>query len=424
MTGNRTRREFLKDTSILATVALAGQSLAQSPDRIRVGVIGVRGRGNEVARAFDESGAYEIRTLCDCDEACYTRAMEKIGSKIKSQPKFEKDFRRVLEDKEIDAVVIATPDHWHGAMALLALDAGKHIYLEKPVSFTIAEGAAMVKASRVRPAQAFVVGSQQRSGPHFVDAREFIKSGGLGKVGFARAWITQNRDVLDIIPDSNPPSGMDYEMWVGPAPMRPYNENLSHYNWRFAMDYGTGETGNWGAHWLDIVRWFLDLDLPTRVMATGGTHVVRDAKQTPDTLTSLFEFDALTVVWEQRIWTESKLNAMSSGAEFQGEKGALFISRDGWGFHPRDGETQSHSGSELMVPHVANFHACITQGATPTASIEDGHKTATMGHLAHISAAVGRAIQFDPLTQSVVGDAEAAARTRREFRAPWNSIKV
>lgn len=282
----------------------------------------------------------------------------------------------------------------------------------------------MVRAAKAHPQQAFAVGSQQRSGRHFIEAREFIKSGGLGKVGFARAWITQNRDVLKIVPDSDPPATMDYAMWVGPAPMRPYNENLRHYNWRFAMDYGTGETGNWGAHWIDIVRWFLDLDLPSRVMATGGTHVVRDAKETPDTVTALFEFPSLTVVWEQRIWTESRLNGTSNGAEFQGEMGALLISRDGWSFHPREGEPQVHPESELMQPHAANFADCIRSGAAPAASIEDGHKTATMGHLAHISAAVGRTIQFDGVNGVIVGDAEAAARLRREFREPWNTIVV
>lgn len=413
------RRDFMKTSALTAAAAFAGARAHGANERIRVGVMGLRNRGHQVAEVMSASGRFDIATFCDCDSAMFGVAMEKMGKKLPKEPVFVQDFRKMLDDRDIDAVVVAVPDHWHALATVMALDAGKHVYVEKPASFNIHDGKAMVAAQARHPELTVQVGTQQRSGAHFQEARDFVKGGGLGKVGFVRTWITHNRGAIRPVPDSAPPDTMDYEMWVGPAPFRPHNGAMTHYNWHFVKNYGTGEMGNWGAHWIDIARWTLDLDLPTAVMGMGGTHVVRDAKETPDTQTALYQFPELTVLWEQRIWTGFKLNGEGSGVEFGGDKGSIVLSRGGWTFFPRDGQPEKHKGTPTEPPHAANFADSIQGLAKPAAPMDEGHKTAAMCHLANIAVEVGRKLDFDPAAQVIVGDPDAAALMSRENRAPW-----
>jgi len=414
------RRGFMKSATIAGSLLALGASGGEaSPNsRINVAIVGCRNRGSGVMKSMLQTGLFNVVTLCDCDIGNNSRGMLTFGkyADTDTRPKVERDFRKVLDDKEVEAVVVATPDHWHALMTVMALDAGKHVYVEKPASFNIAEGKAMVAAQERHPELTVLVGSQQRSGQHFQDARTFLHSGDLGKIGFCRAFYVNRREVLPIVPDSEPPEYLDYPMWLGPAPERPYNKNRSHYNWRFIRDYGTGEMGNWGAHWLDIIRWFLDLDFPLAVTAVGGTHVVYDAKEWPDTQTVLYEYPDLTVLWEHRQWTEQ-----CSGApcEIHGEKGSLMISRGGWSFHPADGDPVYHDGSEMDMAHAVNFADCIRGDSTPSAPIQEGYKSAVLCHLGNISATVKRRIEFDSETQSIVHDEEAKTLEMREYRPPW-----
>lgn len=417
-----TRRNFLKASAALATVSAVRPALASPGDRIRTAIIGCHRRGPQVGGAMVKSGQFEIATLCDCDDAMIASALKENADLFQNAPKTEKDFRRVLDDKDIDAVVVATPDHWHALMTVMALAAGKHVYVEKPASYNIADGKAMVAAQAKYAKQVVQVGTQQRSGDHFKEAKAFIQAGGLGKVGFARACIIHDRGVLPIIPDSPPPESLDYDMWIGPAPMRPHNTNRVHYNWHFIREYGTGEMGNWGAHWLDIVRFSLDLDLPKSVSGLGGQFVVKDAKEWPDTQTTLIEYPELTVLWEQRLWSAFGIGGKGCHAEFHGEKGALVINRGGWVFYPKGekDKTEEHPKSDLEGPHVKNFADCIRGQGTPAASIEEGHKTAVLCHLSNISTMLNRRVVFDAASQSIVGDNEAAQWQSRACRAPWN----
>ena len=272
------RRGFLASAATAAAISATSGARAAN-DKINVGVIGCRNRGPKVGKTMQVSHDFEIVSVCDCDSKMMDHAVDELHRRADNELKREKDFRRVLDDKDIDAVIIATPDHWHALMTVMALDAGKHVYCEKPASFNIADGKDMVAAQHKHPKLAVQVGTQQRSGQHFKDAKAFIASGGLGKVAFARGSFITNRHVVPVIPNGTPPDHLDYDMWVGPAPMRPYNKELLHYNWHFLYDFGTGDMGNWGAHWIDVIRWLLDLDLPKSVSGYGGQYVVDDAKE-------------------------------------------------------------------------------------------------------------------------------------------------
>ena len=418
-----TRRTFLKTSAAMAALS-AVPLQASAADRINVGVIGCRNRGTTVASNMLRSGEFNISTICDCDDEMLAKSLADDRMKdVAGTVKQEKDFRRLLDDKSLDVILVATPDHWHAAMTVMALDAGKHVYLEKPASFNIVDGKAMVAAQAKHPDQVVHVGTQQRSGQHFMDAKAFIAEGGLGKVAFCRASCLSERHIVKIVPDSDPPSGLDYDMWVGPAAMCPYNVELLHYNWHFMYDFGTGDMGNWGAHWLDVLRWLLDLDLPTSAAAYGGQFINRDAKEWPDTQTVLYEFPELTMVWELRHWTRFMPGGgQGNCCEIDGDKGSLIIHRGGWKVYPRDKNTEvaEHGSSDLDGAHVRNFAQAVRGEAKPSAPIEEGHKSAVLCHLGNITARLNRSVQFDPVDQSIVGDPEAEAMMGRAYRKPWS----
>lgn len=415
-----TRRSFVK-TAAAGLAALSAARVWGANERIRAAVIGTRNRGHQVASNLVAAGA-EVAVFCDCDRAMYERGVKE--AQINPAPEFVQDFRVVLDRKDIDAVVIATPDHWHGLMTVLALEAGKHVYVEKPASFNLRDNKAMLAAAAKHPGQTVIVGTQQRSGAHFQEAAQFVAGGNLGTVGFARAWVTHDRPVLQRVPDTDPPEGFDYELWVGPAPWRPYNPVMTHYNWHFVPDYGTGEMGNWGAHWLDVVRWFLNLRYPVAVSGAAGTFVVRDAKETPDTQTILYEYPGLTVLWEERLWCKKGMDGDEVGAEFWGDKGTLRITRGGWKFTPVDGKPERRGGSDIEVPHANSFLAAIRGQGKPAAPIEEGCLSTALCHYGNVACRAKRRIQIHPETGEIVGDAEAAALSERPNRAPWPAYET
>ena len=416
-----TRRFFLQAGAAAVAAGMGTRAYAAN-ESIRVGVIGCRNRGPQVAEAMLQSGHFRLGTLCDCDRMMLRqgeKALEKLAAEGYKQ---EADFRRVLEDPEIDAVVIATPDHWHAAMTALALEAGKHVYCEKPASFDLGDSALMRAAHARHSHLTAVTGTQQRSGQHFKDAKAFIEGGGIGTVSFVRTWITHRRETIKQVPDGEPPKSLDYELWVGPSAYRPYNRELCHYNWHWVKDWGTGEMGNWGAHWLDIASWNLGLPLPTAVSGHGGQFVVRDAKQTPDTQTVMYEFPGVTVLWEQRLWTKNRLNEDSSGVEFLGDQGQLVLTRGGWTVNPAEGEPQKHGGTELMQGHVINFAESIRGQATPVASLEDGLHTAALCHLGNLAVESGKKIRLSEEGVASTLEGEALPM-RRDYRSEWRAVQ-
>ena len=344
--------------------------------------------------------------------------MKAVNQRQKQQPRVVKDIRKVLEDKNVTAIAVAAPDHWHALATIWACEAGKHVYVEKPVSHNLVEGRRMVEVAR-RHNRIVQVGTQRRSAPHYAAARELVRSGKLGKVPFARTCIAGNRPSIGHVKDSAVPKGVDYDLWLGPAPQRPFNRNRFHYEWHWNWDYGTGEIGNNGIHGLDLARWLLDLDAPTRVSAGGGKLFYDDDRQTPDTHIATFDFPNTTLIWEHRIWSRTGFDGQSFSVALYGERGTLIC--DGRGWRIIDGIEGGEKAVDMERPHLRNFIDCVKQPRRPNADIEDGHKSTRLCHLGNIALRVGRTLTFDAKSETCTGDKEANQLLRRAYRKPFTA---
>ena len=335
------RRSFVRQTS----GALAGLTLASAmrPNRviganetINLGCIGVGGMGSNDMKKFMLTERVNIAAVCDVDSKRARQAAAIVEDETDEAPKIYSDYRKLLEQKDIDAVLVATPDHWHTICTINACEAEKDVYVEKPCAHNVTECRAMAAGAK-KYNRIVQHGTQQRSGLHFIEAREYVRSGKLGKIGLVRCWALPKRTMLAGKPDSDPPKNLDYNYWLGPAPERPYNEMRCHYNWRFVWDYGTGDMGNWGVHWIDCALWTLDLEWPKAVSSSGGKFVHPDIKETPDTQVSLYDYDNMTLIWEQRLWSGQPIEGHLYGTAFYGEDGTLVVNRDGWWAYGPDG---------------------------------------------------------------------------------------
>jgi predicted dehydrogenase len=410
------RRDFLRTAagSAVTLSALAAAGAADNPsDKVRLAFIGVHGRGRDLLKGFLALPDVEIAYICDPDYTSAAEALKVAQTAQKRTPQVEKDLRKALQDNDVDAVVVATPDHWHALATVWACQAGKHVYVEKPISHNLVEGRRMVEAAR-RYDRVVQVGTQRRSGAHFQSAAEFVRAGELGKVPFAQAWISGDRKSIGRLPDADPPAGVDYDLWLGPAPERRFNPNRFHYKWRWFWDYGTGEVGNNGVHGLDILRWVIGLDAPLRVTSGGGKLFFDDDQQTPDTQVVTFDFPGTTMLWEHRVWSKTGMEGEPFGMRVYGEKGTMVFDKDGW--HIQDGETASDKASEFEQAHKRNFLDCIKDKKRPNADIEEGHKSTRLCHLGNIAQRVGRALHFDTSTETIANDAEANGLLGRTYR--------
>jgi len=288
--------------------------------------------------------------------------------------------------------------------------------VEKPISHNLVEGRRMVEAAR-KYDRVVQVGTQRRSAAQCASAAEFVRSGKLGKVPFARCWIAGHRPSIGHKPDGSPPSGVDYDLWLGPALERPFNPNRFHYNWHWFWDYGTGELGNNGIHALDVARWVLGLEAPERVTCGGGKYFYDDDQQTPDTQIVTFDFPGTCLIWEHRIWSKTGLEGEDWGVILYGEKGTLIFDRKGW--HVTDGVEASDQTAEMERPHLRNFLDCIKEHKRPHADIEEGHKSTRLCHLGNIAWRVGRTLRFEEQTESILDDPEAGKLLTRTYRKPF-----
>ena len=386
------RRRFLEANARNAAGVAAGvvglsssAASASANEAVQVGVIGVRSQGKVLGKLLAGMPDAHVAAICDVDQAQFASAVRDFEELQGTKPRCESDFRRLLDDESIDAVVIATPDHWHAQIALQACQAGKDIYLEAPVTHTISEGDDLLAVTEDTD-RVIQCGLQQRSGSHFQSAIDFLQSGGLGRVHLAKAWTVHRRKPIGVKKDSQPPQSLDYEAWLGPAPKRPFNSNRYHHNWRWFWDYGSGEIGQWGAHLLDVARWGLGVVGPDSVSANGGKYATDDQQETPDTLLVNYEFagDApeknKTIVWEHRLWSNRGLEGRSAASAFYGEKGVLVIDRGGWKVYDSN-EKHADGASDTTEPHLRNFLACIKSRQRPNADIRTGLESSTLCHL-------------------------------------------
>jgi len=425
----RTRREFLKSTGAAAGAALAAtgpalQALGAN-EKVVVGVIGCGGQGTGLAQSF--AGLPDAKVACVCDPDSQRCARAKKAARA---DRAVADLRKVLDEKSVDAVVIATPDHWHGPAAILACQAGKHVYVEKPCSHNIREGRLMVEAAR-RHKRVVQVGTQSRSCKEIREAIRMLRDGAIGDVLVAKAINSQRRANIGHAKPSRPPDHVDYDLWVGPAPMVPYQANRFHYRWHWWYNFGTGDIGNDGVHQIDVARWGLGVHgQPSRAAGYGAKLFFDDDQEFPDTYYVSFEYpgagktgagkigEKRVLVFEQRIWSPYRQEGMDNGNVFYGTKGMMVLGR-GPGiqvFGPRNKPIRKGGLNVSLTLHQRNFLDAIKGGVQPNADIEVGHGAATVVHLGNIVARTGRNVTFDPKAERIVGDEEANGLCARKYR--------
>jgi predicted dehydrogenase len=405
------RRAFLGSSAAAVVGSAARGGTAPASERLRIGVIGVRSRGLELAREFAKRGDVEVAAVADVDSSLFGKAVQEVEKASSKPPRVEADFRRLLDDPGIDAVVIATPDHWHALMTVMACQAGKDVYTEKPASHNVVEGRRMVEAAR-KYHRVVQMGIQRRSMPHVQEAIKHLQSGGIGTVGMARAWILQKRPGIGAPLPAAVPAGVNYELWQGPALDQPFASNRFHYNWHWFWNWGTGEIGNNGVHGLDVARWGLGVDAPLTVTSAGGRFVFQD-REVPDTQVVAFEFPKACIIWEHRLYDKHPLEGLGFGIAFYGDAGVLTIDEKGW--KVQDGAEAGGKATAGLSAHLGNFVDCVKSRDWPTADIEVGHLTTRLCHLGNIAHRVGRKLSFDAASESFPGDAEANALLSRQY---------
>ena len=384
------RRHFL-GTSLVTAAAPFARARASANERVRVAIIGVNGRGLDLIRMFRDSDNARVTHVCDADTRAFAKALS--GFDTGQTPATEQDFRRMLDHKEIDAVAIATPDHWHALMTVLACQAGKDVYVEKPACHNVIEGTRMVEAAR-KYNRVVQHGTQRRSAQHVRDAIEHLRADGIGKVGMARAWIHQKRGPIGKAKESAPPAELDWALWQGPAPEQPFFANRVHYGWHWFWDYGTAELGNNGVHCVDLARWGLNVDAPTRVCSAGGKFLFDDDQQVPDTQVACWEFDDCVLSYEHRMWSKHGMEGGAYfGVAFYGDNGTLIIDDKAW--RVEDGPTAGGPASDSQVAHVLNFLDCIRTREQPNADIAIGVSTARLCHLGNIAHRLHQNLAFN-----------------------------
>lgn len=438
------RRRFLQTSSACAASGFAfacqeestGQAKRVAPnDRVRVGLMGAGGRALSLISSFAGNNEVEVVAIADLDANRLPRGLE-VAKKLQDKSvRGESDFRRLIDDRSIDALVIGTPDHWHAIPTILACQAGKDVYVEKPDGHNIVEGMRMVAAMR-KHNRIVQMGSQHRSTKRLQSAIEFVRNGELGRCLVAKAWESTRQGPIGFPADEKVPAGVDYDMWLGAAPKRPFNRNRFHGRWRWFYDYGTGDLGNDGVHRLDMAIALLNaacqaqgddpVGLPRTIFANGGKWYFDDAQEFPDTLQANYEFGDETarklLTYEMRIWTPYPYLGQSEGSAVFGDKGYIVVGNSGWTAYGNRGEQLARGeGNSSEVPHVQNFIDCIKSRNTPYCDLETvGHPASVLCHAGNIAARIGRKLTLDPATESFVNDQEAnRLRTRPEYRKPW-----
>ena len=460
------RRDFLKTSGKAAAVGAAtlafGGRVLGANDRVRVAICGVRGRGNDHIRGFARVPNAQIVALCDIDESVLNQRIGTVASLGQPKPKGYTDIRKLLEDKDIDAISIATPNHWHSLMAIWACQAGKDVYVEKPCSHNYFEGRQLVRAVK-KYNRICQHGSQSRSNPGMIDAIQKVQNGTIGDVYLARALCYKWRNTIGRTPESPVPPGVDYDLWTGPAPMKPFTKNRFHYNWHWIWDTGNGEIGNQAIHEIDIARWGLGVKFPIMISATGGHFMFDDDQETPNVLNAVYYFEDASgkrkmMEVEVRHWITNHEAEIGSGAYGKTEVPAAGLtagtpkgSSNKQSLGPRDAKTNTIGNvfygsngylgidgydayktwlTDQVEPgpsgkadgdHFANFIDCVRSRRAEDihCPIEEGHTSTTLVHLANASYRLGRTLRFDPVKEQVIDDEEANRMLRGTYREPY-----
>ena len=438
------RRDFIKKAGVgavgltmggvLPGFSASGYSrIAGANDRINVAMIGVNSRGYALAHTFATQTVCEVATICDVDKRAIDKCMANVKTLQTRSPQGEKDFSKALDDKQIDAVVIATPDHWHTPAALLALQAGKHVYLEKPVSYCPREGEMLMEAT-AKYGKVVQIGTQRRSFPKVIEAIQQLQDGVIGKVHFGKGWYVNNRPGIGTGKIVAVPEWLDWNLWQGPAPRTVYRDNIVHYNWHWFWHWGTAETLNNGAHTIDLLCWGMKLKYPTKVSSMGGRYYYKDDWETPDTQIVNLEFgDDVSLLWEGHSCSGKNIENSAVGVYFYGDNGSLYIGGNDYKIFDRQNQLIKDETSDVKIDapntvgpgqdldglHILNFLECIQKGTPLKTTVEAGHKCTLLMQLANISLRTGRTLDINPATGHIINDSEAQRFWSRSYELGW-----
>lgn len=424
------RRKFLAG-SVAASVAVASPAVhgARANKKYRTALIGSGWWGMNILRTGIEAGESDVVALCDVDQRQLDKAAKDVEDMTGKTPKQYRDYRDLLGQENCEIVIVGTPDHWHPLIAIAACNAGAHVYVEKPVGHTIKEGRAMVKAARGND-RVVQVGTHRRVSPHNMWGIEFLREGKLGEIGMIRAFVHGGGGAGTPTPEEDPPKELDWDMWCGPAPLRPYSKAIHPRGFRQFLDYANGTLGDWGIHWMDHITWWSGDQLyPKSVSSTGGRHIKRDSTDSPDTQVVHFEFEDFTAVWEHRRYGANQSEKHPLGIYFYGTAGVLHIGwrNDGTTFYPANRgkepvnvPPQLHKPDDQNIPELwANFLDSIKKKKRAVCDIEIGHRSTSLSLLGMLSLKLGRSVRWDGEKEVIIGDPEANEMLRRDYRQPW-----
>jgi predicted dehydrogenase len=421
------RRSFLLSSAAAAALAADRTSTVTPSDRVRVGIIGCGGISVADSPAFLAHPEVETVSICDVDDACIAKTsvrLEKLGRKA---PAAVKDFRRVVDRKDVDVCLVCTPDHWHALPTVAAFQAGKDVYVEKPLATTVNEGRIMRDAA-AKYGRVAQMGTHWRSGEHYREAVEMVRSGKIGKVRQVRCtayldWITDCGNP----PDSDPPAGVDYDMWLGPAPLRPFNKNRFHFNFRWFWDYAGGLMTDWGVHLINIALWAMGPEWPKSVVSSGGKYVLEDNTETPDTQITVYDFPSYTLIWEHQVQCGLGPDRREHGVAFTGTDATLIVDTSGWELiaEPKkrtkvvEMKRAYRVDETVRAQHARDFLDCVKSRKQPVENLEVGHHVSAVAHLGNLALRSRSRIEWDAERQQVRGNNEANALLARAYRAPW-----
>jgi predicted dehydrogenase len=420
------RRNFIRHSSAATGAGMLGFPLIRKQQEIyRLVLIGSGWWGMNILREAVRSGRVKITGICDVDQQQLKKAAEEIRQWNGETPKWYTDYRECIRDARPEIAIVATPDHWHALPTIEAVRSGAHVYVEKPICHTIGEGQAMLRAARTHE-RVVQVGTHRRVSPHMMSGMEFLKSGKAGKITMVKCFVNQRQNLQDPTPDAEVPEGLDWNMWLGPAPERAFNPKIHPRGFRQFLDYANGTIGDWGIHWFDQVLWWTEERFPRSVFSTGGRFVKNDHTDAPDTQLATFDFEDFVCVWEHKHGAFNANEESPIGCYFYGSEGTMHLGwRDGWTFYPNNkSDSPIHVDPQVNEPDFQNikelwadFIQAIELKRRPACDIEDGYLATNMSLLAMISLKLGRSVQWDG--HHTIADPEAEKLLRRAYRKPW-----
>lgn len=446
MTSNsNSRRSFVKKTALSSAALLAGGVLPQfsaqsyarilgANDKVRASVMGVNSRGNALATNFAQQDICDVIHICDVDSTAITKCLTNLKDRQSIKAKGFTDFRESIESKDVDILVIAAPDHWHAPAALIGMQADKHIYVEKPCSHNPKEGEILVQAAK-KYGKVIQMGNQRRSWPNVIEGINAVKNGEIGRVYFGKSWYTNNRPTIGVGKNTPTPDWLNWELWQGPAPRKEFKDNLIHYNWHWHWHWGTGEALNNGTHMIDLLRWGMEVDYPTKVSSNGGRYRYKDDWETPDTQVINLDFGSdMTMTWEGRSCNGKPIEDSSVGVVFYGENGSVYIPggnsytifdlkgkvvkevKDTREIDPRNA---TNPAEHLDALHIRNMFSAINSGTELNADIDSGHKSTLLVQLGNIAQRTGNSLNVDSKNGHIIGDDKAQKLWSRSYEKGW-----